>query len=94
MVDSAGSYAEVGVGKEEESKKYPMQWLLDHTLLESATQINHPVTKKDHVRKWEKLRGEESRWFRLPDGLKYPLELEDMRYQMHLYRRIARSAIE
>jgi 25S rRNA (uracil2843-N3)-methyltransferase len=94
VVDSAGNYSEVGLGKEE-VKKYPMQWLLDHTLLKSATEVDfsHPVdesfAEKKHVLKWEKLKGEESRWFRLSDGLKYPLELENMRYQVHLYRRIA-----
>lgn len=99
VVDSAGNYSEVGLGKEE-AKKYPMQWLLDHTLLKSATEVNfsHPIDEsfagKKHILKWEKLRGEESRWFRIPDGLKYPLELENMRYQVHLYRRIARSTIE
>ena len=103
VMDSAGSYSEVDLGKEE-AKKYPMQWLLDHTLLKSATEVdfNHPadgrtddegsVGKKNqqkNVSKWEKLRDEESRWFRLPDGLRYPLELENMRYQVHLYRRSA-----
>lgn len=109
VVDSAGSYSEVGLGKEE-VKKYPMQWLLDHTLLKSATEVgfSHPVDslaedessgrkkerkilegRRNDVLKWEKLRDEESCWFRLPDGLKYPLELENMRYQVHLYRRIA-----
>lgn len=109
VVDSAGDYSEVGVGKEDE-KKYPMQWLLDRTLLKSATEVgfSHPIdgpgcdesvgTKKERkaaegrqrdVVKWKKLREEKSRWFRLPEGLKYPLGLENMRYQLHLYRRIA-----
>jgi len=37
---------------------------------------------------WEKLAEEDSTWFRLPQGLRYPIELENMRYQMHLYRRL------
>lgn len=36
---------------------------------------------------WEKLAEEDSTWFRLPQGLRYPIELENMRYQMHLYRK-------
>ena len=38
--------------------------------------------------KWEKVVDEESKWFRLPPGLRYPIELENMRYQIHLYRRL------
>ncbi|KAK2015267.1 hypothetical protein LZ32DRAFT_689845 [Colletotrichum eremochloae] len=79
VVDSPGSYSEAAVGKE--SKKYPMQWLMDHTL----------VTKpeKEGVAegcRWEKLESHDSVWFRLADSLKYPIPLENMRYQMHLYR--------
>lgn len=74
VVDSPGSYSEAAVGKEK--KRYPMQWLLDHTLLEAQT--------KDYS--WERLESEDSVWFRLPEGLSYPIQLENMRYQMHLYR--------
>ncbi|KAG9252073.1 uncharacterized protein F5Z01DRAFT_248416 [Emericellopsis atlantica] len=75
VLDSPGSYSEASVGKEK--KKYPMQWLLDHTLLE---------TKLEGC-KWSKLHCEESIWFRLPsEGLDYPLQLENMRYQMHMYQ--------
>lgn len=74
VVDSPGSYSEAALGKEK--KKYPMQWLLDHTLLETDT----PGYS------WEKLQSDDSIWFRLPEGLSYPIALENMRYQMHLYR--------
>lgn len=94
VVDSAGSYSTVKPAKSAEphdqdecSRKYPMQWLLDHTLLESAAVVG----SKDDLaggRKWEKLESRDSEWFRLPVGLRYPVELEDMRYQVHLYRRV------
>ncbi|KAH7149658.1 hypothetical protein B0J13DRAFT_311828 [Dactylonectria estremocensis] len=74
VVDSPGSYSEAAVGKEK--KKYPMQWLLDHTLLETAS----PGYK------WDKVESQESSWFRLPEDLHYPIQLENMRYQLHLYR--------
>ena len=74
VVDSPGSYSETALGKEK--KRYPIQWLLDHTLLEVET----PGFK------WEKLESQESVWFRLPDELSYPIPLENMRYQLHLYR--------
>ncbi|KAK1580390.1 uncharacterized protein LY79DRAFT_520874 [Colletotrichum navitas] len=81
VVDSPGSYSEASVGKE--SKKYPMQWLIDHTL----------VTKPEKEGvvegcRWEKLESHDSVWFRLADSLHYPIPLENMRYQMHLYRAI------
>lgn len=74
VVDSPGSYSEAAVGKEK--KRYPMQWLLSHTLLGTETQGYT----------WEKLESQDSVWFRLPEGLSYPIQLENMRYQMHLYK--------
>ncbi|KAI0838671.1 hypothetical protein F5Y06DRAFT_41465 [Hypoxylon sp. FL0890] len=77
VIDSPGSYSEAAVGKE--AKKYPMQWLLDHTLLQTDKLPTEGCT-------WEKLKSHDSIWFRLAEGLRYPIELQDMRYQMHLYR--------
>lgn len=77
VVDSPGSYSTVSINGTE--KKYPMQWLLDHTLLGSDPE----------EAAWEKVQTDESKWFRLPEGLQYPIELENMRYQLHLYRRRA-----
>nr|OQO30428.1 hypothetical protein B0A51_03058 [Rachicladosporium sp. CCFEE 5018] len=79
VVDSPGSYSTVSINGAE--KKYPMQWLLDYTLLGSR--------KSDTPAKWEKISSEDSKWFRLPEGLVHPVELENMRYQMHLYRRLS-----
>lgn len=74
VLDSPGSYSETALGKEK--KKYPMHWLLDHTLLEN----------KAGGYAWEKLDSDDSVWFRLSEGLSYPMQLENMRYQMHTYR--------
>lgn len=74
VVDSPGSYSEVKLG--DRMKQYPMGWLLDHTLMEIAKE------------KWEKMLQDDSKWYRLDGQLKYPIPLEDMRYQLHLYRRI------
>ncbi|KAL2431352.1 hypothetical protein ABEF95_006842 [Exophiala dermatitidis] len=82
VVDSPGSYSEVklGQGQDAKTKQYPMKWLLDHTLLE--------VAGLGENSKWEKHVSDDSRWFRLSSSLKYPIELENMRYQIHLYQRI------
>ncbi|KAF1943720.1 hypothetical protein EJ02DRAFT_452979 [Clathrospora elynae] len=84
VVDSPGSYSSVTLNGAE--KKYPMQWLLDHTLLTQAS--SNAERGKEAVPKWEKVKEDESRWFRLDDRLEYPIELENMRMQVHLYRRI------
>jgi 25S rRNA (uracil2843-N3)-methyltransferase len=80
VVDSPGSYSETKIGTEE--KKYPMKWLLDHTLLE--TQKSRGQESKAE---WEKIHSDDSQWFRLNEDLRYPIQLENMRYQVHLYRR-------
>ena len=92
IVDSPGSYSTVGLGRASETKgaagqkKYPVQWLLDHTLLEAAVITTSKESETHH--QWEKVYQCESRWFRLPEGLKYRINLEDMRYQLHMYRRL------
>ncbi|KAK3113259.1 hypothetical protein LTR53_009627 [Teratosphaeriaceae sp. CCFEE 6253] len=82
VVDSPGSYSTVTLNGAD--KKYPMQWLLDHTMLKPPREAGIGVAAK-----WEKVVSNQSIWYRLPQGLQYPIELENMRYQMHLYRRLA-----
>ena len=92
VIDSPGSYSTVSVGKTSKNfegsgeKKYPMQWLLDHTLLEASAIGSSKLAGQE--RQWEKLEDCDSRWCRLRKELRYPIELEDMRYQLHLYRRL------
>lgn len=76
VVDSPGSYSEAMIGSE--SKKYPTKWLLDHFLL----------TRTGEKTEWEKIVSDDSKWFRIPEKLRYPIPLENMRYQIHLYRRL------
>ncbi|EFW21010.1 hypothetical protein D8B26_002720 [Coccidioides posadasii str. Silveira] len=96
IVDSPGSYSTVSLGSKANSpqeapdadetspssqRKYPMRFLLAHTLLSVAQE------------KWECVLSDESRWFRRDrDALMYHvgegIGLEDMRYQIHVYRRI------
>ncbi|KAF2011412.1 hypothetical protein BU24DRAFT_280610 [Aaosphaeria arxii CBS 175.79] len=77
VVDSPGSYSTVTLNGAE--KKYPMKWLLDHTLLKQGPKGEEPP--------WTKVIEDESRWFRLQTELNYPIELENMRSQLHLYSR-------
>ena len=110
VVDSPGSYSTVDIGSKNAiteadndnnddtappKKNYPMHWLLDHTLLESASIDDNKSTGKStrecgnpKQKRWEKIHTNESIWFRRPPNLRYPIDLEDMRYQIHLYERV------
>ncbi|KAK4142153.1 uncharacterized protein C8A04DRAFT_13509 [Dichotomopilus funicola] len=87
VVDSPGSYSEVVIGDTQgkdgkKKREYPMGWLLDRVLLDTEREGDGGDDKK----RWVKVEERESVWFRLGTGLEYPIGLEDMRYQMHLYR--------
>ncbi|KAL4981310.1 hypothetical protein BDW68DRAFT_196780 [Aspergillus falconensis] len=84
VVDSPGSYSTLKLNKsrgEQQERQYPMKFLLDHTLLSVARG------------KWEKLYSQGSRWWRRDASrLWYDVGegagLEDMRFQIHIYRRL------
>ncbi|KAE8554344.1 hypothetical protein EYB25_002883 [Talaromyces marneffei] len=101
VVDSPGSYSTLSFTKTESSdtqqqqqqqqRQYPMKFLLDHTLLSVAEGS------------WEKLVSQDSRWFRKEANQKLHynvdleggqgfIKLEDMRFQIHVYRRLASSS--
>jgi 25S rRNA (uracil2843-N3)-methyltransferase len=85
VVDSPGSYSTLKLGKAKDGaaqeRQYPMKFLLDHTLLSVAKG------------KWERVLTQDSRWWRRDAArLRYEVGegagLEDMRYQLHVYRRV------
>ncbi|KAL2006657.1 hypothetical protein VTN00DRAFT_9325 [Thermoascus crustaceus] len=98
VVDSPGSYSTVSLGKkstaksatateaeakaeQQQQRTYPMKFLLDHTLLSVASG------------KWDRIFSQDSRWFRRDaTKLRYDVGegagLEDMRFQIHIYRRV------
>lgn len=87
VVDSPGSYSQTSLGSE--AKKYPMVWLMDHTLLETRdSKSDVKIDEKNAAASWVKVVSEDSKWFRMPEELRYPIPLENMRYQMHLYKRV------
>lgn len=97
VVDSPGSYSETKIGTDGgEGKKYPMKWLMDHALLDAkkprAKVLNGKEVESEEgtegAANWEKIEEDDSRWFRLAESLRYPIPLENMRYQIHLYRRL------
>lgn len=74
VVESAGSWSTVKVG----DKVFDMGMLLEHTLL-------GPKDGADPA--WEMVKKQDSRWFRLPEGLRYPLQLEDSRIMVRVFQR-------
>ncbi|KAL8770665.1 MAG: hypothetical protein Q9209_003733 [Squamulea sp. 1 TL-2023] len=91
QVGAHGAAGEDGT-METPGEKYPMQWLLDHTLLKAAnTNSGEGGREKEEgegEKQWEKVHGEDSRWFRLRGELKYPIALEDMRMQVHIFSKL------
>lgn len=85
----AGPRVVKGVSDGKEGKKYPMAWLMDHLLLDKGkTKVEDEEEVADSQPAWEKLMGDECRLFRLEEGLEYPASLENMRFQVHLFRRL------
>lgn len=100
IIDSPGSYSTVTINGRE--RKYPMHWLLKHTLLKVAPEAlnedsRDPASEASDTKHrsggevhalWQLVDSTPSRWHRLPQGLRSPLELENMRFQMSLWRRL------
>lgn len=80
VLESAGSYSTVKIA---EDKEYPMGWLLDYTLLGKDEEATAARSNG-----WKCLKKEDSKWYRLPAGLDYELELEDMRFLLRVYQRV------
>ncbi len=87
MIDNLDAKSEIILGKDdnqvEEKKAYPMHYLLDMVLTGkkmSAAADQEPA--------WEKLLGEQNRHFRIPEVLKYPIGLENLKFQVYLYKKL------
>jgi 25S rRNA (uracil2843-N3)-methyltransferase len=90
IVDSPGAYSEVAAAnaKEgDEKRKYPMDLLMDYALLPKK-QNEDDSDEEQPERAWEKVINEPSMLYKLDDALSYPVSLENMRFQVHLFKRI------
>jgi len=90
VFDSPGAYAEVAAANAEEGdekRKYPMNLLLDYALL---PQKQNPDDSDEELpeRAWEKVIHEPSMVYKLDDALKFPVSLENLRFQVHLFKRV------
>lgn len=65
------------------------KFLLDHTLIEpKKIKADGDDRRRETPPDWVKLEASDARWFRVPEELRYPIPLENMRYQIHLYQRV------
>ncbi|KAM0714280.1 hypothetical protein Q7P37_010067 [Cladosporium fusiforme] len=93
VVDTPGAYSEIAIGNSdegEEKRKYPMSRLLDYALLPNPTKKPSRNDSDNDQPKpaWEKVIEEASMLYKLEQGLKYAASLENMRFQVHLFRRV------
>lgn len=90
VVDSPVAYSEVTAANAEEGevkRKYPMNLLLDYALLPKK-QNPDDSDEEQPERAWEKVINEPSMVHKLDDALKFPVSLENVRFQVHLFKRI------
>lgn len=90
VVDSPGAYSEVAAANAEEGdekRKYPMNLLLDYALLpKKQNPDDSDEEQPEHA--WEKVINEPSMVYKLDDALKFPVSLENLRFQVHLFKRV------
>ncbi|KAK7207876.1 hypothetical protein BZA70DRAFT_272413 [Myxozyma melibiosi] len=87
ILESAGSYSHISIG----SKTFPVQFLLDHTLVDPSPSPSSSSSSSSSAPsdRWEKLIEDDSVWFRLDEKqLRYPLQLENMRFFIRLYKKL------
>lgn len=92
IVDAANEEASaVNVGKEGRSWSLAtvMDGLLSAAPTTTTTTPDEPTSGPRARAAWKKLEAEDSKWFRLREGLQehYPIKLENARYWLRLYRR-------
>jgi 25S rRNA (uracil2843-N3)-methyltransferase len=86
IIDGLDSSAEITLEKDDqckEKKAYPMHYLLDMVLLEKQL-----LSLMDNKPAWEKLLEDQSRLFRVAGQLKYSIGLENIKFQVHLFRKL------
>lgn len=91
VVDSIGASAETAVINEEgqateEKQSYPMDWLLERVLLGNPQKKTEDEEEEEEVKRWERVMQDKNRLHKLDDKLRYPGSLENMKFQMHLFR--------
>ena len=88
IIDGLDSSAEITLEKDDQGKErkaYPMHYLLDMVLLEK--QLPNLMGNKPA---WARLLEDQSRLFKVAGQLKYSISLENIKFQVHLFRKLER----
>lgn len=91
VVDSPESHPESVVKESQEAtrnnetKSFPMVRLMNHVLI---GEVGKDVEGSETKAKWRKITTMDNRFHKLEERLKYPLSLENLRFQVHLYKRL------
>lgn len=83
VADIPGAYSET---EGEDKRQYPMSRLLDYALLPRPGQEDSDDEQPE--RAWEKVIEEANMSYKLSQGLRYPVSLENQRLQVHLFKRV------
>jgi 25S rRNA (uracil2843-N3)-methyltransferase len=89
VVDSHAATTTAGVAKDRaDEKEYPISWLLRKTLLPTKEKQDDGGEEKPSPL-WEELLDDENRLYKIHDkGLRYPASLENLKLQVHLFKRL------
>jgi 25S rRNA (uracil2843-N3)-methyltransferase len=86
VVDAHNASSTADGIEDAQAETYPMSWLMDKALLPNQVMVEDELVPK---RDWEKIMGDTNRLFKFPKkGLSYPAGLENLKMQVHLFRRV------
>jgi 25S rRNA (uracil2843-N3)-methyltransferase len=86
VVDAHNASATADGIEDAQAEAYPMSWLLDKALLPNQVMVDDELVPK---RDWEKMICDTNRLFKFPEkDLSYPAGLENLKIQVHLFRRV------
>lgn len=85
-IDTPGASYQVPTNSNDsdgDARTYTMQWLMDRVLLEQPKNVEGQPGQAS----WKKLVNDGNRHHRLHEKLKYPASLENLKLQVHIYKR-------
>jgi 25S rRNA (uracil2843-N3)-methyltransferase len=86
VVDAHNASSTADGIEDAQAEAYPISWLLDKALLPNKAIVEDALVRNWE---WEKMIGDTNRLFKFPEkGLSYPGGLENLKMQLHLFRRV------
>ncbi|KAJ3032186.1 UNVERIFIED_CONTAM: hypothetical protein HDU68_000025 [Siphonaria sp. JEL0065] len=85
VVDSAGSFSEVNVGS---AKRKAKGGSTESSNSDTPTPTYMVYNLLDAIQAFEIVEKSDSQWYRYPEGLHYPIKLNNMRHFLRIYRKL------